>query len=35
VSYAMPIALKNVKIINTKLKDASLRGALMLKDRDE
>jgi len=35
VSYTMPIALKNVKIINTKLKDASLMGALMLKDRDE
>ena len=31
-NYAMPNALEGIKIVNTKLKDAPLIGALMLKD---
>jgi len=33
--YAMPLSLKHIQIKNTQLKDAPLKGALMLKDNYE
>lgn len=31
-NYALPLALKNIKIVHTQLKNASLEGAFLLKD---